>query len=212
MGFLTGGPFYDMIGRTGNNVGRRVKGRNVLSMRPSKSNKAPTLLQQIQREKWTAVVSWLRRLRGIVNVGFAAYDAQMSAMNAAIAYNLKNAVTLVAPYKVDYPEVLFSRGNLDLPNAPQIETSIAARIDYSWTANTGGTNALGTDKATFLVYNESKDKFVFLRAGALRSALGYNLLVPGDFSGDHVQVYISFESADGKLVSDSLYLGDHIVV
>ncbi|WP_316813093.1 DUF6266 family protein [Pedobacter heparinus] len=131
----------------------------------------------------TAVTTWFRRLRGIVNVGFAGYDSEMSAMNATIGYNLKNAVTLVAPYKVVYADVLFSRGYLDLPNAPEVETGTAA-----------------------------KGKFIFLRGGAVRSALGYNLLVPADFSGDHVQVYLSFESADGKLVSDSLYLGDHIVV
>jgi hypothetical protein len=212
MGFLTGGPFYDLIGRTGNNVGRKVKGKNVFSIRPSKSNKAPTLLQQVQREKWTAVVTWLRRLNGLVNVGFAAYDAKMSPMNAAIAYNLKKAVTLVAPYQVNYAKVLFSKGHLDLPEVPEIVSGTAARLDYTWPANTGETNALATDKVTFMVYNEAKDKFVVLRGGAVRSALSYNLLLPGDFSGDDVEAYISFASTDGKLVSDSFYVGRFPVI
>lgn len=213
MGFLICGIDYDMIGRVGNHVGRKVKGRNVLSMRPSKSNKPPTELQLEHREKLRIVVQWLSRLSGVINEGFKDYDAAMSQMNAAVSLNLKKAVTAVAPFDIDYGKVVLSKGKLDMPpQDPAIDTVTAAKLDYSWVMNTGITNAKGTDKVNFVVYNKVKDKFVILRGGAIRSALAYSLQLPANFSGDHVQCYISFVSANGKLVSNSYFVGDHIVV
>ncbi|ACU05067.1 DUF6266 family protein [Pedobacter heparinus] len=213
MGFLSGGPYYDMIGRTGNNVGRRVKGKNVFSMRPSKSNKAPTVAQVNQRLRFELVASWLRRLGSVIDIGFKEYDAQMSARNAAFSYNVLHAITGVTPnYTIDYAKVMFSKGPLDLPNDPQINVATAAKLDYSWAATTGDSNGLATDKFSFVVFNPSKNKFVTLKGGAVRSALAYSLQLPGDFSGDTVEAYFSIVSADGKMVSDSVYIGPFIVL
>jgi len=207
MGFLTGGPFYHMVGRTGNNVGRVVKGKNVIAMRPSPSSKPATQAMLDQRFKFGLITSWLRRLGAVIDVGFKDYDAEMSSRNAAISYNLLNAVIGVSPnFTIDYEKVVYSRGKLDVANNPLVAVTTAAKLDYSWAAPTGDTNALGTDKVTFVVYNEAKNKFVTLKGVVQRSALAYVLQLPPDWSGDEVQTYISFVSADGKLVSDSVYL------
>jgi hypothetical protein len=213
MGFLTGGIDYDMIGRTGNHVGRRVRGKNTISMRQAKSHKLPSPLQLDQRLQFGLMTTFISRLAGVVAVGFAAYDAKMSARNAAVGYNLLHAITGVSPnYSINYAKLLYSKGKLDLPEFPEVNTVTAAKLDYSWPAATGDTNAKDTDKVTFVVYNEVKDKFVTLRGVAVRSALAYSLLLPGDFSGDNVQAYISFTAADGKLVSDSYFVGEFTVV
>jgi hypothetical protein len=213
MGFLKGGPFYHLQGRTGNNVGRVVKGKNVFSMRPAKSSKPATVLQLDQRFKFGLMATWLRRLAGVIYVGFKDYDAEMSPRNAAIGYNLQNAVTGVSPnYTIDYTKVVYSRGILDLPDNPLVAVAAGAKINYTWAAPLGDTNALGTDKVTFVVYNEARDKFVTLKGGAIRSALAYSLQLPLDFSGEEVQVYMSFVSADGKLVSDSIYMGPFLLL
>ena len=213
MGFLKGGPYYHLVGRTGNNVGRVVKGKNVFAMRPAKSSKLPTQALLDQRFKFGLITNWLRRLAGVIDVGFKDYDSEMSPRNAAISYNLQNAVIGVSPnYTIDYEKVVYSRGLLDVAYNPLIAVTAAARLDYTWGAPTGDTNATGPDKATFVVYNESKNKFVTLKGVILRSALGYNLLLPADWSGDTVVAYLSFVSADGKLVSDSHYVGQFIVL
>ena len=213
MGFLKGGPYYHLVGRTGNNVGRVVKGKNVFAMRPAKSSKPATQLQLDQKLKFGLVTSWLRRLAGVVDVGFKDYDAEMSPRNAAVSYNLQKAVIGVSPnYTIDYQKVVYSRGLLDVAYNPLIAVTAAARLDYTWGAPTGDTNARGTDKATFVVYNESKNKFVTLKGAILRSALAYNLLLPADWSGDTVVAYLSFVSDDGKLVSDSVYVGGFLLL
>jgi hypothetical protein len=165
------------VGRTGNNVGRVVKDKNTFSMRPAKSSVDPTQLQIDQRFKFGLIATWLRRLAGVIDVGFKDYDAEMSPRNAAISYNLLNAVTGVSPnFSIDYEKVVY------------------------------------TDKVTFMVYNAVRDKFVTLKGIALRSALAYSLQLPLDFSGEDVEIYLSFVSADGKLVSDSLYMGNLTVL
>lgn len=213
MGFLSGGPYYHLTGRTGNNVGRVVRGKNVFSMRPAKSSTPPTVLQLNQQNKWRLVVQWLRRLGGILNVGFASYDSEMSPRNAALSYNLANAVTGVAPnYAIDYGKVVFSRGVLDLPESIAVSAAAGAKLDFSWAAPIGDSNALGTDKATFLVYNPIRDKFVTLKGVILRSALTYSMQLPPDFTGNAVECWLSFGSEDAKLISDSFYVGQVSVI
>lgn len=213
MGKLRGGIDFDMIGLLGNHVGRRTRGENIIAMRPAKSKKPPTVAQINQRLKFGLVASWLRRLGSVIDIGFKDYDAEMSARNAAFSYNLLRAVTGIAPnFTIDYAKVMFSLGLLDLPNTPEVSVVAAAKLDYSWAATTGDTNGLATDKLTFVVFNPSKNKFVTLKGGAVRSALAYSLQLPGDFSGDTVEAYFSMVSADGKLVSDSFYVGSFIVL
>ncbi len=99
-----------------------------------------------------------------------------------------------------------------MPANPVITITTAAKLDFSWGAPTGDTNALGTDKVTFVVYNESKNKFVRFKARILRSALALNLQLSLDWSGDEVQAYLSLVSADGELVSDSVHVGSFTVL
>ncbi|SMC43846.1 DUF6266 family protein [Pedobacter africanus] len=213
MGKLTGGIDYDMIGLLGNHVGRRTKGENIIAMRPAKSNKPPTQAQLNQRLKFALMAGWLRRLAAVINVGFQEYDAEMSPRNAALSWNLKNAIAGASPnYTIDYANVVYSKGLLDLPQAPQIAPAAGAKLDYSWGAVSGDTNGLATDKVTFAVYNPAKNKFVTLKGGAVRSALAYSLQLPPDWSGDGVEAYLSMVSADGKLVSDSYYVGPFTVL
>ncbi|WEK20517.1 MAG: DUF6266 family protein [Candidatus Pedobacter colombiensis] len=219
MGKLTGGIDYDMIGRLGNHVGRKRKGKNIISMRPSKSKKPGTPLQINQRIKFGMMTSWLSNLSGLIDIGFAAYDTKMTAQNAAVKYNLEHAITGTGPdYQINYRKILYSRGPLDLPIYMEVGTVIDCKIEFLWAnqivnpGNPGESNALATDKATLLVYNSTKGKFVTLKAAAPRSALKFELQLPLDFAGDSVDCWMSFVSANGKLVSNSIYITKLLVL
>lgn len=208
MGFLTGGIDYDMIGRLGNHVGRKRKGKNVISMRPSKSHKPPTVLQLDQRIKFGKMISWLTRISGLIDIGFQVHEVDESPMNAALSYNLKHAIAGVSPnFTIDYTKAKYSLGKLSKPGMPEVSSAVAGTIKFEWLATIEMGVGNATDLATVMVYNPVKDHFVALAGAAARSALTYTLLVPGDFSGDTVQCYMSFVSVDGKKVSDSAYLG-----
>lgn len=207
MGFLTGGPFYDMIGRTGNNVGRRVKGKNVFSMRPHPSSKPPTPPQINQRAKFGLMAGWLSWITPLINIGFKNYEQNGSAMNAALSYNLQHAITGIAPnYLIDYAEILYSRGKLSPAFMAEV-TAAAAAVEFDWLDDFQPGYGELTDRVTVFVYNPAKDQYVTLPGAAARSALTFNLPLPADFSGDSVHCYISMVALQGGVVSDSAYLG-----
>ncbi|MNY67289.1 hypothetical protein D3C86_2048480 [compost metagenome] len=66
--------------------------------------------------------------------------------------------------------------------------------------------------ATIVAYNPVKGQFVTLAGAAARSAMAFNLPVPPDFAGDDCHVYISMVRADGKLTSDSFYIGEFTIL
>lgn len=213
MGFLTGGPYYDLIGRTGNNVGRRLKGKNVFSMRPAKSNRAPSELQLEQRERFGLITSWLSRINNLINAGFMIHPEDQSDMNAAVSYHLKNAVTGIAPnFTIYYPRVMISRGKVGAPYSAEIQINTPATLVWSWLLGDVSQFNKPTDKASFMVYCAILDKFVVLQSTILRSALTYTMPLPGEFSGEDVECYIGFTSADGKMAGNSFYVGKFLVM
>ena len=208
MSELKNGPFSGFTGRTGQLVGYRKKGKWIMAAVKATAPRPPSVLQLNQQMKFGLVTSWLGWIGDFIDLGFQHYDAKMSAMNAAVKYNLDNAVTGVSPnYVMDYPEVLFSRGRLAQAYSLEMATLTPAQLDFSWLANIGSVEAEPTDKAVFIVYNPLKDLFVVANGVVTRSALSYDMALPTDFSGDTVQVYMAFVSADNKKVSTSYYAG-----
>lgn len=204
MGFLTGGPYYDLIGRTGNNVGRKVKGKNVFSMRPSKSSKQPTALQLEQRSKFGMVTSWMSNALNIVQIGFQHYQATGSAMNSAVKRALRKAVTGVSPnYMFDYSLVELSAGPLPGVTSWGALSDSPNEIEITWRVAVGSGKHKPTDKLIIFGYVPMLNEFVELIAPTTREALAYNLILPEEFSGNDIHIWISFMSADGDLVSDS---------
>lgn len=209
MGIQHWGAFGGFQNQTGPLVGHWTNGQNVITAIPHPSQKPPSTGQLNAQAKFKTVVSFQRRLTPLIRVGYQnAHKEKQSAYNACFVDNYANAVTGIAPdYTIDYPEFVYSKGELSRAYSAEILTAVAATIQFSWL----GTLATGiggpTDMATLVVYNPTKGQFVTLVGAAARSALTYSLLVPGDFSGDECHCWISFVSADGKMASDSFYIG-----
>ncbi|WP_276088233.1 DUF6266 family protein [Pedobacter sp. JY14-1] len=64
-----------------------------------------------------------------------------------------------------------------------------------------------SDKVTIVVYNTAKDEFCSMVAAAQRSALGYDMPVPVNWSGDQVYTWLFFVSEKGKMNSSSEVFG-----
>jgi hypothetical protein len=213
MGKLTGGIDNDMIGRLGNHVGRRVKGENIIAMRPAKSNKPPTALQYDQRLKFGLATSWLSNALSVLNIGFKDQDAHMSLYNAAVKYNLEHAVTGVSPnFSINYLMAQFSQGVLRRPTDVTATSAAGAEMEYEWTSVIGQSYSAANDQIGLVVYNADKQEFVTLMNAALRSAQAYTLQLPLDWTGDAIHSWVLAVSANSKLVSNSAYVGQNVVV
>ena len=213
MGQSKNGPFSGHTGRTGGLVGSRKNGKWILAVVKATAPKPPTVLQQYQQIKLGMITQWLSSIDSFIRLGFAAYDSEMSAWNAAVKYNLLHAVGGVGPaFNIVYADALLSRGSLDGAELGEVSAVTAGELEFSWSANVGEYNGHATDKAVLLVYNPMEGKFVMVKGAVTRATLSYTMLLPSAFSGDTVHAYMAFVSADGKGVSTSDYLGSAIVL
>lgn len=199
-------------GKNGANIGRWVGGQNIVGPLPHPSLKPATTGQLNVRAKFGLITSFLGMISPLIKIGFdEEREAKESAFSAAVSYNYRYGITGTAPaYVIDYPEILFSKGPVENPISVTMATTLDAQLDLSWTAY-AGVKAQPDDMVTFVVYNPSKQLFVVMKDAAERSALSYDLVLPGEFSEDNVHVYLLMMSANGKQVSNTRYVGATVV-
>jgi len=215
MGIQLWGAFGGFQKKTGPLVGRWRDGQNVITAIPHPSQEPASEGQLNYRAKFKLVVSWLSWMTPIVRVGFQnAHEEKRTAFNAAFMYNYENAITgtTAANFTIDYSKVVVAKGNLSNASDPVMATTVDAQLDFSWDALIANGVGAVTDKATFVVYNPSKQLFVTAVGAAPRSALTYDMGLPSSFSGDTVYVWMFMVAADGKTNSSSFNFGSTVVM
>jgi len=211
MGTIKKGVLGGFSGKVGTVVGSSWKGIDYIRSLPASVKNPRTEGQVTQRTKFSMVMEFLRPIIPYLNVGFKPYANKMSAYNAAMSYNVNNAVMGSFPdIAIDYPNVLVSKGSL--LGAENASATVAdGSISFTWTDNSGVNDAKETDLAMPLAFNSSKGQAIFKTNGAQRSAKADVLTIPANWIDDDVEVYLGFVSKDGLLVSSSDYLGRQIV-
>ena len=211
MGTIKKGVLGGFSGKGGSVVGASWKGIDYIRSLPASVKNPRTEGQVTQRTKFTVALEFLRPIIAYLNVGFKPYASKQSPYNAAMSYNVSNAVTGTFPdFEMDYPNALVSKGSL-LGAEDASATAAAGSISFAWTDNSEVSNALATDKAMPLAFNISKGQAVFKTNGAERSTEADTLTIPANWSGDDVEVYLGFVSNDGLLVATSAYLGQKTI-
>lgn len=207
MGVIKQGILGPFSGKVGTVVGAIWKGIGTIRALPASVANPRTEGQVNQRTKFTAVVEFLQPSLAFVQQGFRFYAKGMSAYNAAQSYILKNAITGTSPnFSVDYANALVSRGKLE-----GVQGGLAAEesgsVTVTWTDNSAIGNARPDDKVMLLIYNTTQaDAKSVLEDAAVRETATISTSVTAT-SGDILQVYLAFQSADGSMVSNSKYVG-----
>lgn len=104
---------------------------------------------------------------------------------------------------LNYSKLVYSRGKLSTPCAPKV-TAVPDGLQFTWQNAVQNEFNLYTDRATFMVYNADKRIAVIKENVALRKNMAYVFELPNDFAGDNLHCYMSFNSANGKVVGDSV--------
>ncbi|MES2454488.1 MAG: DUF6266 family protein [Bacteroidota bacterium] len=212
MGLYKKGILGYFRGKVGTVVGAVMNGIYYMRSLLDFGEDNPTVPQINVRLKMTLIGSWLKLLKAQIRVGFQSFNKGTTPFAAAMGYHLKNAVTGVAPdFTIDYTKVVISVGDLDKINSPGVATTEDAQLDFSWLANGSLQYGSATDKLTFVVYNPAKKEFAFSVGLVQRSALSYDMMLPVAWSGDEVESWLSVVSLNGKVVSNSQYLGSTAV-
>lgn len=207
------GPF---VGKVGNLVGCRWKDTYYVRRRPEKVNHPNTEAQLTQRMRFVKTQNFLSPLKEFLRIGFGAYTADKSAYNAAMSYNIKNALSGNYPNIVVNPsKVLVSRGSLPVPSETTVKSVSKNTVKFFWNSvEKVNPPARINDKALLVVRSlESKEADYKLDA-ARRSEGGASLNLPAGFMGKEIACYLIFVhqevllgnySAEG--VSNSIFCG-----
>lgn len=199
------GSFRGIIGTV---IGSIWNGIHYMRSLPEPSSKSPSTEQMNIRFRFSLIGSFVKLMQAHIAEGYQSFTNGMTPANAATGYHLKNAIIGMAPdYQIDFPKVILSVGKLNKARNIKAVPAVGGEIDCDWEMSSFTEYDEKLDSATFVVYNPERNMVVSARRAITRSALKYKMLVPFDFVGDEVHLWMYFVSPSGKSVSNSDYLG-----
>lgn len=211
MGTIKQGILGGFSGKVGTVVGGTWKGIHYMRSLPSSVRNPRTPGQVKQRTKFSIMIEFLKPLTPFLRIGFKNYANRQTAFNAAMSYNVNNAVDGEVPdLELDFPKILVSRGSL-LPAENAAAVASEGSLNFTWNDNSGVGNASAGDLAMPLVFNSDKGESVFSTEAGERSAGSATMNIPDSWMGDTVEIYLGFISEDGTMVANSAYLGQQTI-
>lgn len=192
-------------GKVGNIVGYRFKNRYFIRQMPAKALKLPTIKQLSQRTRFGLSFAFLSQLRQLLKPLPGKGKRQTSAFNSCLSKVLRKAIVGTYPnYAIDYTAVKLTAGSL-YPGCRHFVNADNTRLSFSWCPGTHNCRFEG--RAVVLAYNPEKERWIYTMAAAGDLHRQATLDLPCNFQGDRIETYLYFISADGKAVSNSVYLG-----
>ena len=211
MGIINQGILGGFSGKVGPIVGFRWKSNYYIRARAAKVSNPRTPKQQEQRGKFATAFSFLKAIKPFIRIGYKEFTQDKSAFNAAMSYTLKRAVTGSGKeIRIDFDRALVSMGTL-MPIFKGTATQNGNKMYFNWQDNSGMGNAEDTDIAMLLVYNKDKETAVYDTKTALRSSQHAELQLPSDWQDDELIAYLSFCSADGNTIANSIRLSVSVI-
>jgi hypothetical protein len=213
MGTFKQGIYGGYSGKVGNVVGSSWKGINVMRIMPASVSNPQTEPQLAQRQKFGLTMNFLQPLSEFVKTGFKNYAVKKTCLNAAMGYNISNAITGAYPnFAIDYANVLVSRGSLPAALNATAAAGAAGTVVFTWEDNSDEVGAATTDKTLIVAYNAAKHQAVTVNELAERADGTQTVTVPDSWSGDQVQTYLAFIDSKGDDVASSRFAGAVTVV
>lgn len=209
MGILNNGILGGFRNKVGTVIGRKFRDKDLIVGLYRESTKPEKEGEILQQNRFRMLNYFLNYLKSVVGPGFKQYAKKKSALNAAHSYNYGHAFIVEGGVlKLNFPKMVYSRGNVSIPNCPTVALSAPQQLTFTWLPEGENQFTRGSDKATFVVWMENNDKpLLILIDAAARSALGFSMEIPGNLGVETLHCYMSFRNASGKLVGNSFYVG-----
>lgn len=207
-------------GKVGNVVGGSWKGTDYLRSLPSGDRQTNSVQQQLQQQKFKAVIGFVRPMLELVRVGYHAEAGRVSAYNAATSYLFKNALVGDADtgYSIDYSKALLAKGTLPGCAGLSVTSAEACMLNFSWRDNSAVAGASASDVFYAAAYCPAKNNAVVSLYLTRRDSMQAALELPDAWQGETVQVFAGFTTLaalGGKptrsTVSESQYAGEVLI-
>jgi hypothetical protein len=208
MARITSGILGPVSGKVGAVVGASWRGIDYIRGLPEPSNKPATSLQLAQRLKMVLFRGFLLGVDQIIEKCFQNYDKE-TAMNSALSYNMKHAVTGNYPdMSIDFPNLMYSKGDLLSAWSPSVASNETNSIDFRWQNGAFSPYRDAKDQVIIVVYSPEVKKFVKLTNAGIRTDGGSRIILPEEFKGKKAHCYLSFYSDNLNIASTSEYIGE----
>jgi hypothetical protein len=199
------GPHGPVIGKIGNLVSYILNGQFVTRTIGHKSNKH-SKDQLANYQAMAVTMELLKPMTFFINSSFEieARGTVKNQHNLATSYNKKQALTGEYPnIRVDYSKVVLSYGDLAIAeNLKMIKTDTGLQI--SWDTEGG----LAHDMVMVLVCHPQRGQVSSSINACRRDAGALFIKLPQEDLEQQLETYICFKSANGKQISNSVYLGN----
>ena len=207
MGTFEKGILGGFSGKVGTVIGGNWKGIDYMRSKSGKRTFNPSQKQLEQQLKFALMMRFLQPMSSLLAESFHDFAIRKTGINAAFAYNFREAVTGTFPaYAIDYSKALVGRGNLPNVLGPTVISGAGSILTWSWTDSLS-TTANPNDKAILVAYCPTLRQAIFATDAGKRSNLTADLNVL-TFSGQAVETYIGFLSADKNNASVSIFTGE----
>ncbi|WP_222536726.1 DUF6266 family protein [Pedobacter polysacchareus] len=207
MAIAANGPHGHFIGKIGNLVYYMLNGQPVVRLigKKGKSSK----LQLANYQSMAVTMKLLNRMGSFIKLGYGlqANGTVCNAHNLATSYHKKHALKGEYPnISVDYSKVKLSQGVMPETKNLAIK-KVAAGLEITWDAAHGNELQHNDSVMVMICCPETGKDQEYLNV-ARRSEGKCFIPMQEEALNQQIEPYISFISADGERVSDSVYLGN----
>jgi len=186
---------------------------DVAKSKPGKRRKKTTSVKLIQQNTIFGMVSrFFKSAKALINLGYQQPKVvKMTKFNAAVSYHLENAVS---GNPAD-ASLILSKIKLTCPIRktqsgwnPVLSSAAENKVTVTWEINPFPQKCTQLDDTVLLVFYDTTYKLFFSIYDVVkRSDLSYTMIFQKRFTGHEMCCYMFLVSADGKLVSETDYLG-----
>lgn len=202
-----------IIGKAKNKFGPAIfstwKGINVMRTLPISVENPRTDAQVIQRNRLSLMVSIYRAVSAAVKAGFKEQAVKKSEYNAFVSDNIIAATTNPSGTSIvpNYSAMKFSKGTMATTEMNSVTgTSGSETLDLAWPTTLGPGQADSDVLYIVGINTDGEAAWKSINTGVTRSAgAASNVSLLFMESGDSLNIYTFFVSADGNKSSDSIY-------
>jgi len=207
MGKMNNGILDDFSGTIGKVVGSKWRGVPYMRSKSKKRTGPLSDAQLEQQAKFAVAGKFTQSMNDLLTLGFRDQAIKMTGKNYAQSLILKDAITGTNPdFQINYSKVLLSQGKLPKAKKPAVTAEANGIIKFTWTNDAGKKLAKTNDQAILVAYCPEEDETEYAFGPARNAETG--TLDVAEFTGKKVHTWISFMSANGKLLAKSVYCGE----
>jgi hypothetical protein len=196
-------------GKVGTVVGSTWRGKDVMRSLPRKSRKEASLLQKMQRDKFSLVSSFLMPISSIPGKYFGNKGGLKTQRNQAMSYLIQEAAQHDGMDAFwDFTKILITRGDLLGLNTLAGVAGVNQSVDVTWVNNSNQGNAQENDTVLAVVFEENSKMLWYAEGIATRVEEAVTLQLPDYWSGLQVHVWLAIVAADDTRYATSQYLGN----